>query len=328
MLRPFAIFLGSLSLLAATPSLAGPNGTLTFTSTGPSIGNIADGMAGSGTTTFTISSAGSVSQAGGGSVRVTSGTASNSLLFTCTVKICSTFVVQIAATGSPTGRMGPVTNFTATAGSPAPTSFSTTGSGTSNLTITLSVPVGQAAVNIGMEVPVLDNSSASSSGNASSSFAVTSVTTGFTGGTGSATAVIQRPIGLVKASDLVFGKLVKPSSSAGNGTATIDSATGLRGVTGTIAVDASSSSSRAAYTVSGEGATTFSISVPTSVNLTSGGNTLVATLTPSATGSQTLLGSLGSGGTFSLGVGGSIPVTNTTPSGSYVGSFVVTATYN
>jgi len=221
-----------------------------------------------------------------------------------------------------------VTNFTATAGSPAPTSFSTTGSGTSNLTITLTVPVGQAAVDIGMDVPVADNSSASSSGNASSSFSVTSATTGFTGGTGSATAVIQRPIGLVKASDLVFGKLVKPSSSAGNGTATIDSATGLRGVTGTVAVDASSSSSRGAYTVSGEGTTTFSITVPTSVNLTSGGNTLVATLTPSATGSQTLLGSLGSGGTFALGVGGSIPVTNTTPSGSYAGSFVVTVTYN
>ena len=321
--------MGSLSLLAATPSLANPNGTLAFTSsTGPSLGKIADGMAGSGTTTFTISSAGVVSQAGGGSVRVTSGTASNSLVFTCTVKNCSNFVINIAATGSPTGRMGPVTNFTVAAGSNSSIT-SIIGSGTSTLTFNLSIPNNlSGTVNIGMDVPVFDNSSLSSSGNASSSFSVTSGTSGFTGGTGSATATIQRPIGLVKTSDLVFGKLVKPSSSAGNGTATIDSATGLRGVTGTIAVDASSSSSRAAYAVSGEGATTFSISMPTSVNLASGGNTLVATLTPTATGTQTLSGSLGSGGTFSLGVGGSIPVTNTTPSGSYVGSFVVTATYN
>jgi len=224
--------------------------------------------------------------------------------------------------------MGPVTNFTVAAGSNSSIT-SIIGSGTSTLTFNLSIPNNlSGTVNIGMDVPVFDNSSLSSSGNASSSFSVTSGTSGFTGGTGSATATIQRPIGLVKTSDLVFGKLVKPSSSAGNGTATIDSATGLRGVTGTIAVDASSSSSRAAYAVSGEGATTFSISMPTSVNLASGGNTLVATLTPTATGTQTLSGSLGSGGTFSLGVGGSIPVTNTTPSGSYVGSFVVTATYN
>ena len=316
--------------LLATPSAA--TSQLEFTSsTGPALGNVADGASGAGTTTFTVTSAGVVSQSGGGDVRVTTGTAINNLLFTCTnVAACNSYVIKIVATGSPAGRIGPVTTFTVAAGSPAPKSLtSITGSGTSTLTFTLSIAQNTSGqVHIGMHVPIPDSSSAATTGAATSSFSITSGTSGFTSGTGSATATVSRAISLAKATDLVFGMIVKPAASAGNGAVSVNAATGARTLTGTLQAGPIPAPTRASYTVTGEGGQTFSLAAPASLNMTSGANTLLVTLTNTASGTQTLSNAAGSAGTFAFGVGGSFPVLNTTPSGVYSGTFTVTVTYN
>jgi len=144
----------------------------------------------------------------------------------------------------------------------------------------------------------------------------------------SVTTKIVQPITLSKGSDLAMGSIVKPTS--GSNTVSIDAASGVRALSGAgDAALAASTTSRAAYTVGGEGAQTFSITAPGSVNLTRSGGSEVLSVTLAKTASSgTLSGSLGSAGTATFGVGGSFAVTNTTVSGSYSGTFDVTAAYN
>lgn len=151
--------------------------------------------------------------------------------------------------------------------------------------------------------------------------------------TTSASATIFRPITLTKDSDLRFGTIVRPAS--GSDTVTISAADGSRALSTNNAVALTSgahqSPTRATYTVSGEGGQAFSISVPASFNMTrsGGAETLTITLTASAA-SGTLSGSLGnaSSGTASFGVGGAMPITSSTASGAYSGSFITTVSYN
>ncbi|MCA3256143.1 MAG: DUF4402 domain-containing protein [Alphaproteobacteria bacterium] len=141
----------------------------------------------------------------------------------------------------------------------------------------------------------------------------------------SATTRIITPITLTKTADLAFGNVVRPST--GSGTVTIGSGADTIAVTGTGAAAASGTTSRAKFTVGGEGGQTFSITVPASVTMTSGGNNLVVTLS-SAAATGTISGSLGTPGTATVNVGGSFPITNTTVSGNYTGNFNVTVAYN
>ena len=144
--------------------------------------------------------------------------------------------------------------------------------------------------------------------------------------TGSA-QVIQ-PITLTKASDLQFGAVVKPS--LGSNTISIDETTGARSIgNGGDAALVAGGGSRAAYTVSGEGAQAFSITAPNHFDMVrdGGADTLKVTLEATSTGG-TLSGSAGSAGSASFGVGGSFQVHKTTPEGSYSGSFDVSVAYN
>ena len=143
-----------------------------------------------------------------------------------------------------------------------------------------------------------------------------------------ASATIVQPITLTKNSDLAFGTVVKPSS--GTNTITINETTGTRTLTGAgDAALATSTTSRATFTVGGEGGQTFSITVPSTATMTrSGGSeTLTANLTGTAA-SGTLSGSIGSAGSATFGVGGNFDVASTTVSGAYSGSFNVTVAYN
>jgi hypothetical protein len=143
-----------------------------------------------------------------------------------------------------------------------------------------------------------------------------------------ASATIVQPITLTKNSDLAFGTVVKPTS--GTNTITINETSGSRTMTGAgDAALATSTSSRAAFSVGGEGGQTFSITVPSTATMTrSGGSeTLTANLVKTAA-SGTLSGSIGSAGTASFGVGGNFDVASTTVSGAYSGSFNVTVAYN
>jgi hypothetical protein len=140
-----------------------------------------------------------------------------------------------------------------------------------------------------------------------------------------ATTRIIQPITISKTADMTFGNIVKPST--GSGTVTVGAGADTVAVTGTGAAAASGTISRAKFSVGGEGAQTFSISVPATMTMTSGANNLTVTLTASgATG--TLSGTLGTAGTATFQVGGAFPIANTTASGNYTGSFNATVAYN
>jgi hypothetical protein len=145
-----------------------------------------------------------------------------------------------------------------------------------------------------------------------------------------ATTTIFQPIQLAKNTDLSFGTVVRPA--AGAGTVTIASADGARSLVGAgalLATGPNAPAGRATFTVTGEGGQTFSITVPASFNMTrvNGPETIVVTLTPTAT-TGLLDSTLSNTGTANFGVGGSIPVADTTHSGAYSGTFNVIVAYN
>jgi hypothetical protein len=147
--------------------------------------------------------------------------------------------------------------------------------------------------------------------------------------TSSSTTIFQ-PISLVKNTDLSFGTVVRPST--GSGTVAVAAATGTRTLTGAgalLATGPNAVASRATYTVTGEGGQTYAITVPASFNMTraTGGQTILVTLASTAT-TGILSGTLGTPGTGTFGVGGSIPLADTTVSGAYSGTFNVVVAYN
>ena len=153
---------------------------------------------------------------------------------------------------------------------------------------------------------------------AGAAFAQSSATLSTTG-----TSTIIQPITLTQGTGLAFGTIIRPAS--GNGSVTIDATSGGRTFSGSVA-GMTSTSSRATYTVGGEGGQAFSISVPVNFNLT-GPSTIQVFLTSTAS-SGTLTGSLGGSGTATFGVGGNFMISNGTQTGVYSGTFNVTVSYN
>jgi hypothetical protein len=92
--------------------------------------------------------------------------------------------------------------------------------------------------------------------------------------------------------------------------------------TGGTAVALASTTSRAKFSIAGESGLTATLTVPASFALTNGSNSLTVTLAADQTSPLTL----GASAT-TLYVGGSFPVTSTTVSGGYTGSFNVTVAY-
>lgn len=143
--------------------------------------------------------------------------------------------------------------------------------------------------------------------------------------TTSTTRILQG-ISATTTTNLAFGTVVRPST--GTNSVVIDATTGARTITGAgDAAAVTSTTSRAAYAVAGEGGQTFSVSVPATVTMTSGANNLVVTTTNTgATG--TLSGTIGSAGTATVGVGGSFPIAAATATGNYTVTFNTTVAYN
>jgi hypothetical protein len=144
----------------------------------------------------------------------------------------------------------------------------------------------------------------------------------------SASVRLVQPVTLTKASDLAFGTVVKPSRASNTVTMSNDSDTPALTGPGDGSL-AASSTSRAAFTVGGEGGSTFSISVPAAVTMTrtDGPQTIAVTLAASST-SGTLSGSIGSTGSASFTVGGAFTASAGTASGSYAGAFDTVVAYN
>lgn len=184
---------------------------------------------------------------------------------------------------------------------------------TSTLKLGLSLLVPASATRGGTSVPVL----CTKVSGASDSFA--------TGGCGSiVSARILRSIAVAKASDLRFGTLVRGAGSVAL------TPTGTRSVTGMAGIVPGSVGAAAKFDVTGEGGQAITVTVPASFDLTNGSSTLTVTTSndlPGGSSAQTLGGSIGTDSTLRVGVGGSLTLSPSTPSGNYTGSLTVTASY-
>jgi hypothetical protein len=141
----------------------------------------------------------------------------------------------------------------------------------------------------------------------------------------SASAKIIQPITVTKNLDLAFGTLVTGAGSA------VVSNTGSRSVTGAVTALSSTTPSQAQFAIGGEAAQSISVTVPSTITISSGANNLTITTSNDMSGSaasQTLSGTYPGNGSLTVNVGGSLPLTASTPTGSYTGSFTVSASYN
>jgi hypothetical protein len=155
-------------------------------------------------------------------------------------------------------------------------------------------------------------------------------------------AVVVKPITLTNAGNLAFGRL-----AAGAGTVTIAASDGARGGTDALLIalnGVANAPSRAAFAVAGEPGLAYSIAGGTGniILQKTGdvGTTLTVTLTgvyvPSKNGGAgiatagTLPATGEPAGTETLGVGGSLTLTDTTPSGTYTNGagISLTVAYN
>ena len=139
------------------------------------------------------------------------------------------------------------------------------------------------------------------------------------------TTIIQ-PLTIAKDADLSFGRIVKPST--GTGTVTIaDSADTVSAGSGAVALTGIATS-RAKFTIDGEGAQDITITVPADFDLDNGTDTITVTLDADRPASDTLDGTLGGDGTRALNVGGSFSLPDDAVTGEYTGQCTVTVAYN
>ena len=150
-------------------------------------------------------------------------------------------------------------------------------------------------------------------------------------GTGTANATVVRPITISASSPhLRFGSF---STSAAGQTVAI-ATNGARTVTGALGVGTTQNAFGAAsFTVGGEGALTYAITLPTTTDITTGTGLAAETMAVSGfvsnpSGTGTLSGSAGAAGTQTLLVGATITTVASQVAGVYSGTFTVTVAYN
>jgi hypothetical protein len=316
-------------------STAAPATAQTVQSISPSAPDLGDVVsAASGETVFRVSaSTGAVTTVSGTGARLGTGTTRALVTIFCSGGgLCTNrdINVRVGSLGSGTGRAGELNNFTV---APNSATFRAAPTGTNPVSFALA-PLGAngtATFWVGADFPIRGNESGAATGNASSGFYVHVIFAPNTPTAGSnsglAVARVFRPINIVASSNLAFGRIVRPTS--GSGTVTINAGTGARTVSGTGVVGLTSPTpTRALYTVSGEGGQAFSLSHPASFQMTGPGTPLVVSLTSTASGTRTLGSAIGSTGTFTLAMGGSFPISSTTPTGLYQGTYQVTVQYN
>jgi hypothetical protein len=132
--------------------------------------------------------------------------------------------------------------------------------------------------------------------------------------TGSATATVIPDVTVSQTAPLSFGTFAPGSTG---GTVKIDSS----GTTVTGSVQKIVNGTRGAFGVQGGKNATYTIGVPSTVTLTSGSNSMDATLTAPASG---VLNSSGNG---SFNVDGTITVAGNQAAGTYNGTYTVTVNY-
>ena len=232
--------------------------------------------------------------------------------------------IQVGAIGALTGRARALTNFTVAMGT---ATLVTPPTGTNPITFQIG-PIGpnqSKTFYIGADFPVAGNDSGLQSGPGTNGFYANITGLVVVGDTDKGRVNALRALAITKISDINFGTIQLPVS--GTCTVTLNPANGRRTITGNAAGFPTPTPTIASFAVSGEGGQTFSLSIPTTTNVV-GPSTLAVTLTNTATASPTLSGSAGAGGTYPFAVGGSLPLTPTTPTGAYSGVFVISLDYN
>lgn len=153
-------------------------------------------------------------------------------------------------------------------------------------------------------------------------FAVAGATSAFAGSgnpasdSATASATVISPLTVTKVDDLVFGKVVQPST--GSGTAAIAASSGSQIVLSGLTAPTAQGTKPAHFTISGDNTTAWTASLAAPSTLANG----AATIGFSAT-SSTLTGS-----PSDVYVGGTITVTSSTTPQTYTGTLTLTATYN
>jgi hypothetical protein len=142
--------------------------------------------------------------------------------------------------------------------------------------------------------------------------------------TANGSTTLIRPITITKTADLAFGRIVKPGTGTGT-VAVANSADTVIAASGAVAL--ASTTSRAKFTIGGEGGQVISVLVPASFNLSNGTDTIAVTLDPDLGTTTNLSGSMAAGGSAALNVGGNFNVPNAISTGVYSGSFSVTVAY-
>jgi hypothetical protein len=143
--------------------------------------------------------------------------------------------------------------------------------------------------------------------------------------TANGSVTIVRPLTITKNTDLVFGRIVQPRS--GTGTVAIsDSSDTVTAAAGAVALSGITTS-RAVFTVDGEGGQVVTVTVPSTFNLTKGSDTITVNLDPDVGSTVTLSNALAAAGSSTINVGGGFNLTSTQASGAYTGTFDVTVAY-
>jgi len=143
--------------------------------------------------------------------------------------------------------------------------------------------------------------------------------------TATATATIVTPISITNTANMNFGNIAVNATNSGTVVLAPD---GTRGSTGGVTLPADIGTvSAAVFTVSGIPGAGYSISLPASTTVVSGGNSMIVdnfTSNPSGTGTLD-----GTTGNQTLQVGATLNVGASQPTGVYVsGTFDVTVNYN
>jgi len=142
--------------------------------------------------------------------------------------------------------------------------------------------------------------------------------------TATATATIVTPITISKTTDMSFGNVAVHATNPGT---VVMTPAGVRSATlGVTLPGTSGTVSAASFTVNGQSGYTYAITLPASVALTSGVNSMTVN---AFTSTPTAIGTLASG-TQTLTVGATLNVTGGQAAGVYLSStpFTVTVNYN
>jgi hypothetical protein len=137
--------------------------------------------------------------------------------------------------------------------------------------------------------------------------------------TASAFAKVITPIAITKTADLNFGTII----SGPAGTVTVSPA-GVETASGATVLNPNPNVSAALFSVTGEPSTAYSISLPSSISITNGAQSMTVS---SFTSNPTPGGVLSAGGSQALQVGATLAVATNQAIGSYSGTFSVTVAY-